>query len=204
MFGIIVEIGVAIWSANDAWQTRQIAAENSQLKAPVSDVSAILRLDLGSTNIFDINPATLWHTDLTLADSITSPNVYFTLGAKLGGRSDHVDNPMSMNRHVIFYGIDLRFEQSQMPLPELNNINMTNDFLPPSITVTDAISKITVLQAYIDFIPKNTPIIKGRVRVFINGFPKDFQISSNSVSKEFSEWNPDRPGIFLLATNSVP
>ena len=51
MFGIIVEIGVAVWSANDAWQTRQAAIKNNPLNQPITYLRADVKLALTGTNL---------------------------------------------------------------------------------------------------------------------------------------------------------
>jgi hypothetical protein len=55
MFGILVEIGVAIWSANDAWQIRQIANKADLNKQPIFAVAGhamVLAMPLERDNDF--------------------------------------------------------------------------------------------------------------------------------------------------------
>ena len=51
--GIVVEIGVGIFSAVDAWQTRQMAIKDDPQNQPISEISANLRIKVKATN-FDI------------------------------------------------------------------------------------------------------------------------------------------------------
>ena len=198
--GIVVEIGVGIFSAVDAWQTRQMAIKDDPLNQPISEISANLHIEVKATN-FDIkNPILLEHTWLNLSGTP------FSLEAKDAPHwFEHLDN--FANHHVAYYTIVLKFEYNNLPTTVWNDINNTNDLYDlmfPSITVADAISKITGLETYVEFIPKNTEIVKGSGRIFINGFRKDFQFTSNSVGNQFYQWNPDRTGLFLTTTNAIP
>jgi hypothetical protein len=92
---------------------------------------------------------------------------------------EHLDN--FANHHVAYYTIVLKFEYNNLPTTVWNDINNTNDLYDlmfSSITVADAISKITGLETYVEFIPKNTEIVRGSGRIFINGFRKDFQFTA--------------------------
>lgn len=195
IFGIVIEVVVAGFSAVDEWQTIQTVSKNNPLKQPVSQVSAILRIVVDAKDYDPRKQISLENTHMTTGA--------FTLWAKEARWFEHVDN--FATHHVAFYGIAVRFEQNILPSGEWNDINSTNaDLMLATIAVTNAISGASTLFAYVDFIPKNSTLIKGSARVFFNGFRKDFQISSNSLNKDFSEWNPERPGIFLTVTNSSP
>lgn len=191
--GIFVEIAVAVAFAVNDWE---MEIKNNPLKQPVSQVSAILRFEVSATNYDPRKPISLDSTWMNFGS--------FNLSAKEARWFEHVDN--FATHHVKFYGIALRFGQNILPSSEWNDINNTNnyDFMPPSITVTDAIAQITRMQAYVDFIPKNTEVVKCSARIFINGYKEDFQINTNCISKDLSEWNPDKPGIFLDVTNLAP
>jgi hypothetical protein len=193
MLGIAVEVATA---GTLAIREQINEARNNPLKQPVSQVYAILRFEIDATNYDPKKPIDLDKTSLSFGS--------FSFFAKEARWFEHVDNLAT--HHVKYYGVAIRFEQSVLPNFEWNDINSTNpyDFIPPIVTVTDAISKTTSLFAYVDFIPKNTDVIKCSTQIFINGHPKNFQLSSNCISKAYSEWNPGRPGIFLVETNLIP
>ena len=196
MAGIALEIATA---SVVAIREQVNYTNNNPLKAPVSEVSAILRVVVNSTNVDVRNPISLEHTWLNLSGTP------FSLAAKEARWFEHLDNYAT--HHVAYYGIAVRFEYNQLPSSEWNDINNTNDLYDvmfPSITVTDAMSKITGLETYVEFLPRNTGVVKGSVRIFINGFRKDINLSTNSVGKQFYEWNPDWTGLFLLTTNAMP
>ena len=56
MLGILIEIGVAGWSANDAWETKQAAIKNDPLNQPITSVTARAWLWVISTNGLDFVP----------------------------------------------------------------------------------------------------------------------------------------------------
>ena len=169
--------------------------ENNPLNQPVSIVSAILRITVDAKNYDPKKPISLDSTWMAFGS--------FSLVAKEARSYPHIDFP---TQRVAYYGIAVRFEQSTLPNGEWNYIYNTNnyDFTTPPISVTNALSQIFPLQTYIDFVPKDREIVKGSVRIFINGFRKNFQITSNDINGDFYKWNPDKPGIFLSVTNSVP
>jgi hypothetical protein len=53
MAGILVEIIVAAFSANDAWQTRQMAIKNDPRNATISEISATAILVVNLSNSFE-------------------------------------------------------------------------------------------------------------------------------------------------------
>jgi hypothetical protein len=196
MVGIFVEIvSAGAFAIRGEIENRQ-NAKNNPLKQPVSQVYAILRFEINATN-FDIKkPVSLDSSWMSVGD--------YGFSAKEARWFEHLDDIYT--RHVKYYGIALKFEQNTLPSWEWNDIYSTNpyDFFAPTMTVTDAISKTTVLRGYVDFIPKNTEVLKCSVQVFFNGYKRDFRMTSNCISGQYSEWNPDKPGIFLDATNSIP
>ena len=124
------------------------------------------------------------------------------MGAK-DARSFDLNSGYNQPRTPIYFGIAMKFEPSPLPSYEfdmdINNTNVAADeaAVYASMTVTDAISKISFFRAYIDYLPTNTVIIKGNAKIFINGFEKDFDVNSNGIGFQMSQWNPDRPGLFL-------
>jgi hypothetical protein len=50
MFGIAAEIVVAVWSANDAWQTRQMAIKNDPVNLPIKSMAVAARLLILANN----------------------------------------------------------------------------------------------------------------------------------------------------------
>ena len=207
MIGIAVEIADAGFAANEGWQIRQMAIKNDPLKQPISDVSAILRLEVSSTNIDVKNPIGLEHTIINFFGTNINSTIAFSLGTKEGRyfrHLEHLDYPTGNFGHIVAYGIAVRFELNPLPVFEMNDLSNTNDTLQPNSTVANAMSQISKVEAYVDFLPTNTIIIRGSVHLKINGFQKDFEISSNSINREMSLCNPDKAGFFLDATNFTP
>jgi uncharacterized membrane protein YidH (DUF202 family) len=52
MFGIFIEVAVAGWSANDAWQTRQMTIRNAPENLPIKSIRAEVNLLFRGTNSF--------------------------------------------------------------------------------------------------------------------------------------------------------
>jgi hypothetical protein len=215
MWGIAIETVVAgVFAARDGWEIRQVridAAKNNPLKAPVSDIFAILHLDI-KAGTFDphaghspLEHSTMYFSGTNMGFPLPA---IFNMSAKEAGSYDHYSG-YNQPRTAIYYGIAVKFEPSRIPAFEwdmdINNTNVAADVAAEfaSITVTDAISKISFLRAYIDFIPTNTVIIKGNAKIFINGFEKDFDVNSNGIDFQMSQWNPERPGMFLNGTAKI-
>jgi hypothetical protein len=57
MAGIAFEIGVAIWSATDAWQIRQMAIRNDPLNQPITSLTARAWLWVRGTNGLNFVPS---------------------------------------------------------------------------------------------------------------------------------------------------
>jgi hypothetical protein len=157
---------------------------------------AILRLEINVTNYYPNTSITL--NTLNASTLSFGP---FRLLPKEGRRFNHVDNYVT--GHINYYGFAIRYENDVLPSSEWNDINNTNayDFTTPSMTLSNAIANLAPLNAYLDFIPKNAELVKCSIRIVINGHRMDFQLSTNSVSKQFSDWNPEKPGMFLVASN---
>jgi len=112
---------------------------------------------------------------------------------------------MGVPPKIAAYTIALRFEQPALPLPGVQpeNLENTNDLEGfAEITVTNALNKITLAEAYIDFLPTNTIIIQGKATLSVNGFLMDFYFQSNSINRQMSKYNPDRKGIFLESVSN--
>lgn len=195
IFGIVIELVVGAWFAKDEWQTIQMAKNNNPLMQPVSQISAILRFEVSAKSYDPKTPMPFENSYMSLAGT------GFNLIAKERRYFEHVDN--FSTHHVTYYGIVLNFEQNKLPSFLPNDMESTNFPQSPIMTVTNAMSQITAFEAYVDFIPQKTEIVKGTAQIFINGFRKDFQFGSNCVNRAMSEWNPSLPGIFLDVTNST-
>jgi hypothetical protein len=215
MWGIAIETAVAVvFAARDGWEIRQTridAAKNNPLNAPVSDIFAILHLDI-KAGTFDPHAghSILEHSSMYFSSTniglFIQPAI-FNMSAKEVRSFDHYSG-YNQPRTAIYYGIAVKFEPSPLPAYEFDmdiNTNVAADVAAEfaSMTVTDAISKISFFRAYIDFLPTNTVIIKGNAKIFINGFEKAFEVNSNGIDFQMSQWNPDRPGIFLNGNSAI-
>jgi hypothetical protein len=216
MWGIAIETAVAgVFAARDGWEIRQTridAAKNNPLNAPVSDIFAILHLDI-KAGTFDPHAghSPLEHSSMYFSGTnigLFRQPAIFNMGAKEVSAIAHYSG-YNQPRTAIYYGVAVKFEPSPLPAYEfdmdINNTNVAADeaAVYASMTVTNAISKISFLRAYIDFLPTNTVIIKGSAKIFINGFEKDFDINSNGIDFQMSQWNPDKPGMFLNGTSKI-
>lgn len=214
IFGIVIEIGTGVFSATDAWQTRQIAAKNNPLLQPVSQVSATLLLTVDAATYAPQREQSMANTFFNFGSgSITNWEMYqvFSLGASEGRYFLRTHAPangimvMGVPPKIAAYTIALRFEQPALPLPGVQpeNLENTNDLEGfAEITVTNALNKITLAEAYIDFLPTNTIIIQGKATLSVNGFLMDFYFQSNSINRQMSKYNPDRKGIFLESVSN--
>jgi hypothetical protein len=214
MIGIVLEVGVAGWSASVDWQTRQMAIKNDPLDQPIADVTAIVILDVKGTNLFRPSPDFPRNSYSIISFYETNIYYYGTNGIRADTGLDLAATDARAYPHLVrgnltsrapnFYGYALKFERVTMPFGEYNDLTTTNDMIPPTPTVREVITKFKIIQIYIDFIPKNSELFKGYARVFINGIRQDYLISVLKTDKQLSELNPGTQGIFLFATNTIP
>lgn len=195
-WGVVLEVFLAfVMAFKEADEIRKLettVAKSNPLNQPVSEVFVIMRIVVNAKDYNPENPVSLANTTMSFGS--------FRLLANQSGLFKHVDNVATS--HVNFYEIVVKFEQSLFPAVVWNDINSTNEDLSQSVTVSNAIVSANLLNAYIEFIPRNTPIVKGAVRFFINGFTNNIEMGSNCVNHQYSEWNPDKPGLFLTVTNA--
>lgn len=194
IIGVGIEVLVAGYTAVGEWELRQITLKNDPLKQPISEISAIVNIQVSATNFDATRPFPLDHSWINLGG--------FSLGAKEARYFKHYDDIMS--RHVTHYTISIKFESNPLPVFVNNDINGTNDnFEPafPTVSVTNAIAGLKTIEMYLSAIPKTAGIVKGNGRIFINGFKTDFKCSSDSIGKDFYEFNPDKTGLYLVTTN---
>lgn len=189
MFGIFVEIAVAGWSANDAWQTRQIAINNYPLNQPVSDISANVVISLMGTQ--SSTSPTWWGAsevaDLVLIDT-NMPQSFAVLIAYTFQRFDRVgiDETYGITFHE-----DLR--------------NLYGRGVAKWPTVAEIMSNVTTVATYTKFIPHDAQPYTGNVEFLINGgIHKHFQIHyQKPLGKKEGEWatgyNDD--GFTIIATS---
>jgi hypothetical protein len=199
MIGIGAEVFIATALAiHDDWEIRiasNNAAKNNPLVQPVSNISAIFRLIVTAKSYQPRNLISL--------DDISLNFGKFQMIAKQCRWYEHLDS-LTEPRHVAFYTIAIYFEQSHLPYGDWNDINtpMPDYFMPPSMTVSNALNDTHGFFSYIGFIPKNAEVIKGTIQFSINGFNKTFQLNSNSVAQKYYEWNTNMTGLCLEVTNS--
>ena len=160
MFGIFIEIAVAGWSANDAWQTRQMAIKNNPNNFPIASVSAQVLLVEKGTNCVPRDPLGFGQTSLTIGSSEQTsfwrpdmaPNLTCSKCDSIQRNDpdgENMDWILSFNQNVIF--------------PSFNG------------SVEDA-AKWDVIKLQASFLPDDAVILGGTVRLTINSTFKDFVI----------------------------
>lgn len=87
MFGIFIEIAVASWSANDAWQTRQMAMKNDLRSQPLTSATATARIEfrgnIQERGVPEIGPFAAYEKMLvTLCVPQTDTNGFILVGDK--------------------------------------------------------------------------------------------------------------------------
>lgn len=214
MVGIWIEIGIAVLFAGlDVWDKHEIniaTAKNNPLLQPATQISATLLLTIATPNFTQQSEQNVRYSFLNFnTKSITnfSNQQIFSVAASSGRYFLHQNVPTNgiiviggPTPKVTGYTVGLRFEQEGLLLPSgqplsIENTNSWDDF--PEISITNALSEIRFAEAYINFLPTNTVIIRGRAVLSINGYRMDFSFNSNSISREMSEYNPDKKGIFI-------
>jgi hypothetical protein len=160
MFGISIEVAVAGWSANDAWQTRQIAIKNDPNNLPIASVSAQVILVYAGTNRLNIDPVRLGACNLTIGSSQQTnfwrPGLPWNLCCSSGESIPRNDSTGENTMWMLYFKQDVMF-------PNFSG------------SVKDATTWDTIkLQAA--FIPNETIILGGTVRLTINSTFRDFVI----------------------------
>jgi hypothetical protein len=202
MAGIAVEIGVAVWSANDAWQTRQIANSNNPLNQRVADVSADASIIVRGGNLNDeldfrkhfmVSLAGIMY----LCDSNRpSTNSWPTLSSGDFSRM-FFDNPTFLNKMDRRYGI--RFQKEAAFGTSGTETAKAKD-----------INGIFMVSMDVFFLPTNSVILGGSVVLTINSdVQKVFQIPAQPKPEPFNNVEKNIPtsedfGIVIYATNSAP
>jgi hypothetical protein len=173
MFGIAIEIGVAGWSANDAWQTRQMAIKNDPLNQPIASATARVFLIESGTNTTGFNPNMPNFTfagfvRLYLVSSKQPTNgirlICKTFNNFIGGNGGYSSGPN--NYWELEYGQDVNpvSEYGFGPLPNVRAANACDEVF---------------LSA--PFIPPNTEVLGGHVTVTINSVVREFEIPPQTI-----------------------
>jgi hypothetical protein len=179
MLGIFVEITVAFWSANDAWQTRQMAIKNDPLNQPIAVLTANAFLIEQGTNRTKIDPG------LPLGGA-----VFVKLHFRCSKRPESgsavlictscVTYPMTTNSPPTLDnndGICWRLQFSSTGLEHFGGV------IPPKSTVRDA-SGWDEIEFDAPFLPPNTEIWGGNITLSVNSSANlVFEIPPQRVEK---------------------
>jgi hypothetical protein len=198
--GVFAEILLGFFVASwDGWQ----AIKYNPLNQPVADIKAIAVIDVNQTNLYLPDFSVLQDTHLELmGTNIYGQSFASLIPQNLPRRFVHrkyIDNS------ITFTGYAFDFEQNPVPAIEFDNPDnpITVDKSPVP-KVKEVLNETKTIWLYINFIPKTDQILRGRITLKVNGFPKEFKIGQQTTDTNYSVWNPNMPGIFLRATNVVP
>jgi hypothetical protein len=167
MAGIVVEIGVAVWSAKDAWETRQMAIKNDPVNFPIANVSAQVLLVEKGTNRVPRDPLGFGQTSLTIGPSeqigFWRPNMAPNLTCskcdsllRNDPDGENMDWILSFNQNIVF--------------PTFKG------------SVKDA-AKWDVIKLQASFLPDDAVILGGTVRITVNSTFKDFVIPMQKIKR---------------------
>lgn len=175
MFGLVIEIGVAISSAIDAWETRQIAIKNDPHKLPVFDISADAIIFFNGTNLI----------------AKQNQNLYGTVGIGLTNES-RWGSPSQIADSLFLTCSD----QNIVICPPTWGSQCNMHFEAPPIvrymipiyfrgkTAAHAVQDIYFITVRPFFLPINTRNLSGLVTIHINGvFEKTFKIPNTTFAK---------------------
>ena len=211
MFGIFIEVVVAGWSANDAWQTRQMAIKNDPRNAIVSDLTADVSIDLrgnnaewplyGSRRVADLwLIGTNWHIGLSfLSNFATMESDSFVSDVWADSKSQET----SKHYHLRFHTDDMGVDESTKFF-----VKASPGVTVPMPTVRDIIDRVPALLIDAKFIPHDADVTGGAVIFHINGsIPKYFEIFPQKAFPPprglGTNINTLDSGFTLLATNST-
>jgi len=155
IFGIVIEVIVAVaFACRDDWHIRNIEKNSDPLNLPISQVFAILKLEVKGTNLFSPSPNFLYDGSSSIEMMVT--NIY---APSLGGigffpsafprYSAHMENFAS--RKISSYGYTLKFERNTMPLGDWTSLANTNDLIPPNLPVRYVLDKLKIMRMWIIF-----------------------------------------------------
>ncbi len=208
MLGIFAEIAVAGWSANDAWQTRQMATKNDPLNRPISEMSATvsIRMKNGSNELPRWGgPAVAW-MNLRGTNFHQLPSFLQTFGLLI---SDDFVTEISVDAqsHETSKRYFLRFHMDDQEESSFTDIivHPSPGVLVPMPTPKDVMNGIAVLQIDAKFIPHDAEVAGGSVILLMNGnVRKYFEILPQKAfpASIGLGTNTDNSGFTMLATNS--
>ena len=205
MIGIFIEVAVAGWSANDAWQTRQIANNNNPLNRPVADISAEASIKVRGGNLNDELDFKKHFGGISLAGIIylcdsnrPSTNSWPLLSSDGFSRmffdsKNPTSSSLDLNESDRLYGIRFQKEAAW-------------GTVGTETTKAKDINGIFMVNMDVFFLPTNSIILGGSVVLTINSeVQKVFQIPpQEKPSPAFPNPTAFDMGIVVYATNSTP
>jgi hypothetical protein len=208
MFGISIEIADAWWSANDAWQTKQMAIKNGPLNQPISDILASVRFRVNKTDFSELpnfgNPKRL--ADLWLVEPpdtnilfLNKDNTNFNL--KFWNLEGPTQLPILDTDHSYSfsdqhggrtYSMQFHFDEDWSGIEGINGLEMK----------VKEINHVNVIRINIKSLPHDLEILDGSVKLVINDtVVKKFEIPQQ---KNNLDGDPNATPFVILAylTNS--
>ena len=229
IIGIIVEIGVAVWSALDAWDKIQMAIKNDPLNQPVSDISASMIIKLKGANFIE-GPRE--GSGLAIRGSLINFGVrsgtshpwikpggtfgFFTVTNFGGGYATIVDGNIvdiltSSGFATSEFGVLDSSGFQHVQYPQENNHGYILYFhkhpdaqnsRPNHLTAKELLMNTTWLDIWCDFMPTNAEVISGSAEIIINGgLHLEFQILPKKGQVAVAGVN--EWGFALVATNAA-
>lgn len=168
MAGIAIEIGVAVWSATDAWQTRQAAIKNDPLNQPIASMTATISLALsGQTNRANDGRITI------VSGALTNGIVMMDFC-----RLDQVKPGINFNSY------SLSCSSWANPITNWWSFKLDtgmNTYLGPPARVRD-VKDWNVVEIFVPFLQPDAEIVGGRIVLIVNSTPWSFEIPPQRVS----------------------
>ncbi len=184
MFGIFVEIAVAGSSANDAWETRQMAIRNDPLNANISDISAFVWFEVKGADVPDLPPPPV-RPYFGIAEMWLCPtNQLWTEFPILNADSfsrGHAESGRSYSLRFSASGIAAMMFSPERRRPTVKEI-----------------ANVKFLYASFRFLTNNAEVVQGTAEVVVNGsLRRTFQFPPQHP---FPNGNPANP-YWIGATN---
>lgn len=170
ILGIVWEIVVGGWAANDAWQTKQMAIKNDPLNQPIARISAIVSFRVKETNFLE-NPT--WGNPTRVA-SIAFCNSNFVAG-----------NEVVVASQIYFLDADDfdRYGEEKTPQYVLHfHVETDTESFDPfnkylaNKNVGWLINTMHFLDIETKFLPQNAEILDGQAVVMVNDRQKWYNV----------------------------
>ena len=222
IFGIMVEIGVGIFSAIDAWQTRKMAIENDPLNKLFFSASARADIKVRINQHEPLNqavhldalseprPLKDWqvlqaHLELeTLNTNLLLKNVPMSafvhdiqpyVGASMSVNSFPTNSVVTSRESVYGYKLQFSFTDIAYQRESFEKYYDRNKWP----TGRQVLNEFNVFRITQNFLPVDTEVVGGFVEIEINGVETNFEIFPQRMKAGLNEGES-----FIMETNSEP